>query len=307
MIYQELYQAGGDPSQMNISSVRYTSTSLQPQNWVPATHSSEIYPQHCHSFYEILYVIKGSFVLELNSISVSIPEHSLVFYPPLTVHSFLDEGNSANLILHFSPRLIQTLLSSSGGKHLLTPTDRMNRGAYIQITDDHPLAPHMQRLLQDSPVIDLSTISKAADITSYEPEMELRLCTDLLNLLSQMLTEGLLKFTVSELGTDNFTQMQFLINHLVSSPEQKISMEEAASMVNMSYYNFCRTFTATFGMTYVDFCNKIRIRRSQELLKGTSLSVTEISEILNFGSISYFNRIFKKYTGCTPLNYRSAK
>ena len=42
----------------------------------------------------------------------------------------------------------------------------------------------------------------------------------------------------------------------------------------------------------------------KELLAGSEYSVTEISELLGFESVTYFERVFKKLTDKTPLKYR---
>ena len=42
----------------------------------------------------------------------------------------------------------------------------------------------------------------------------------------------------------------------------------------------------------------------QQLLADSSCSVTEISEMLGFENMTYYERVFKKYVGMTPLKYR---
>ena len=44
--------------------------------------------------------------------------------------------------------------------------------------------------------------------------------------------------------------------------------------------------------------------KAKELLAGSEYSVTEISELLGFESVTYFERVFKKLTDKTPLKYR---
>ncbi|WP_416378616.1 helix-turn-helix domain-containing protein [Enterococcus casseliflavus] len=45
---------------------------------------------------------------------------------------------------------------------------------------------------------------------------------------------------------------------------------------------------------------------AKELLRFTSLSMKEISEVIGIKNSSYFSRLFKKRTGMTPLNYRKS-
>ena len=115
-------------------------------------------------------------------------------------------------------------------------------------------------------------------------------------LLSCLFDDGLIRPEYTDTLPVCLEEMQVLINRLVTHPEEKLSMEEAAVCTHMSYSNFCRSFKLILGCSYVDFCNMIRVRQAQELLQNSRKSVTEISALLNFGSVSYFNRIFKKIT-----------
>ena len=51
--------------------------------------------------------------------------------------------------------------------------------------------------------------------------------------------------------------------------------------------------------------NKLRIERSKELLQNTTLSIHAIGEKFGFCSSSYFAECFRKYTGCSPADFRS--
>lgn len=301
MIYQELYQANGDPAKLNISSIIYEKEALTGPSGTPERHP---FPMHCHSFYEVMYVYNGTMTVEYDDHKVVLPAHSLVFFPPLSIHSCNKEISACNLVLQFSPRLLHNLLSSENQHLFLEPSGQLKEQGFLNVQENAALSSSIQKLLQLSPLQNQEYADTYSDLTQLDPCLELQLSAAVLSALCTMMDSGCLTLSNAAASSDIFGQMQFLINKLISSPEEKISMEDAASLVNMSYSNFCRTFSNTFGITYVDFCNKIRVSRAQELLRHTTLSVTEISARLNFGSISYFNRIFKKYTGCTPLVYK---
>ena len=53
---------------------------------------------------------------------------------------------------------------------------------------------------------------------------------------------------------------------------------------------------------------KLRIYEATKLLLDTSgqtLSVAETAASVGFNNTSYFNKLFKKYVGCTPTHYRN--
>lgn len=265
------------------------------------------FPSHCHSFYEISYTIDGDAQYEFENRKITAAPGTLLFLPPLSMHSIKKDYRRQHLLLQFSPRLISSSLSSHHKFDMLTPAGDFAQNGFIYITPDSCLHQCLQVLVRTSPKVELLSDETERRITSYHYRKELCYSAAVLSFLSLLIEEGMLAVAANTLNMSELSKMQMLLSRLVSSPEEKLSMEDAAAFVNMSYSNFCRTFRSTIGCSYVDFCNSIRVRRAQELLLHSNMSVTEISVFLNFGSISYFNRIFKKHTGCTPLSYRTAR
>lgn len=154
-----------------------------------------------------------------------------------------------------------------------------------------------------------STINKKSDLAftiQYEPKFEFQLNALVLLVLSELLEQGNLIIKKNMGNVSEAIKIQPILNRLISHPEEKIGLEEAARISCMSYSNFCRVFKQQIGVNYIDYCNIMRVRRAEELLIETDLSITQISDMLNFGTINYFNRLFKKYNGSTPYQYRNA-
>jgi len=59
------------------------------------------------------------------------------------------------------------------------------------------------------------------------------------------------------------------------------------------------------GMGFADYLNSIRIRHACDLLNQLNLKTYQIAERVGFSDPKYFNRIFKKVCGMTPLEYRN--
>lgn len=87
--------------------------------------------------------------------------------------------------------------------------------------------------------------------------------------------------------------------------DEKISLQEVADYVHLARNYFSTLFKNSVHMSFSDYINYSKINRSKYYLAHTSKNVSEISEILGFGSQGYFINIFKKYSGCTPKDYQS--
>lgn len=66
-------------------------------------------------------------------------------------------------------------------------------------------------------------------------------------------------------------------------------------------------FRSETGMTFHEYLNKTRIEKARDLIESSDLSILDIAYDCGFGSVSYFNRVFKSSFGITPMEYRRIK
>ena len=60
------------------------------------------------------------------------------------------------------------------------------------------------------------------------------------------------------------------------------------------------------GLNFHDYLSSLRVEKAKELLRTTKSGILEISELSGFFSRNTFLRVFKKYTGITPSEYRKS-
>lgn len=97
------------------------------------------------------------------------------------------------------------------------------------------------------------------------------------------------------------------IHQFVEANFQKtIDTQQIANEVNLSLSAFCRYFKKTTKLTYTDFVNQYRVQYAKKLLIQDK-NVTETCFESGFESLSYFNRIFKKWTGESPSSFRKQR
>ena len=80
-----------------------------------------------------------------------------------------------------------------------------------------------------------------------------------------------------------------------------------ANLLCVTPQHLSRTISLVSGKTVVEWINKAVILDARILLRGTTQSISEISDTLNFPNDSFFCRFFKRETGYTPSQYRKAK
>lgn len=94
--------------------------------------------------------------------------------------------------------------------------------------------------------------------------------------------------------------MEYIENHYSSC----VSLDMLAQVAGMNPKYFCRFFRSITHQTPIDYVNFYRIEQAASLLSTTSLSVTEIGLECGFNDSSYFVKVFQKYRGVTPNQYR---
>lgn len=104
-----------------------------------------------------------------------------------------------------------------------------------------------------------------------------------------------------------YQKVQEVAEYLQANPGTRESLDQLAGRFYISRSWLSRIFREVTGFSVSEYANMVRVKRAQKLLAHGDYSVTEISELVGFESITYFERIFRRYTDRTPLGYRREK
>jgi AraC-like DNA-binding protein len=85
--------------------------------------------------------------------------------------------------------------------------------------------------------------------------------------------------------------------------QEKITVDEVASLCNLTKPAFCRYFKKATGSTFIGFLNQYRISQAKRLLL-TGKNISETCFACGFESLSYFNRTFRKVTDENPSEFK---
>ena len=85
---------------------------------------------------------------------------------------------------------------------------------------------------------------------------------------------------------------------------EKITLETVADAVYLNSAYLAVLFKKETGITFLDYLTSVRIERSKALLCDIKLNISQITRAVGYSDSKYFNKIFQKYTGIKPLEYR---
>jgi two-component system response regulator YesN len=103
---------------------------------------------------------------------------------------------------------------------------------------------------------------------------------------------------------EKFVLFKAVEQYITDNLKEDINLKDTATKFNLSPYYFSRTFKKVFGYNFSDYLNLIRINKAKKLLKDDSLSIKEICYLVGYSDPNYFSKVFKKYEGVTPTEYR---
>ena len=86
---------------------------------------------------------------------------------------------------------------------------------------------------------------------------------------------------------------------------EDISLGQVAKAVNTSTFYFCKLFKKATGVNFTEYVSRVRIEKAKNLLLNPNLRISEIAYEVGFQSLTHFNRVFKKFIGQSPTNYRA--
>jgi two-component system response regulator YesN len=88
--------------------------------------------------------------------------------------------------------------------------------------------------------------------------------------------------------------------------QNDLTLNRVAHEVGLSPTYFSSLFKKETGKCFSDYLNQVRIEQAKHLLCCTSKMIYEIAFEVGFQDYRYFSQIFKKYTGQTPRQFKSA-
>ncbi|WP_139995351.1 response regulator [Paenibacillus paridis] len=86
-----------------------------------------------------------------------------------------------------------------------------------------------------------------------------------------------------------------------------LSVEETATHVGLSTSYFSLLFKQTFGETFIEYVTRQRMERAKAMLADTPKSVAQIAKEVGYAERRYFTKVFMKYTGENPTEFRSKR
>lgn len=260
---------------------------------ITTNHPTVIEP-HWHEHFELIYLEQGKVTFHIGGSSYQAVPGDLMFVNSSELHAGYTDSTEVTSIVHaivFHPSIISSASSEADY------TAPYISGKSIVATIISKQNSHYDKLIE----IVMTLIKEFRQKENGHKIAMKAYCQILFISLARGYTvkrENNLKF---QLKVDRFKD---LLNQIDQSFSDRLSLDEAAAMVHMSPYHFCKTFKQFTGSTYVQYVNHRRIAEAENLLLNTTLSITEISERVGSANVNSFSKLYKQFNGFPPTKAR---
>ncbi|WP_248930013.1 helix-turn-helix domain-containing protein [Paenibacillus hamazuiensis] len=126
---------------------------------------------------------------------------------------------------------------------------------------------------------------------------------DMLRWFRQRIVRTFVQELISKQDFHLKQMVEQVILYLYEKYMTDLSLDSCAEHYGTSPYTLSRAFKQITGINFIDYLTNIRLGKAKQLLRDSELKITEVAGQVGYQQ-SYFNRIFKKYEGVTPSQYR---
>lgn len=101
--------------------------------------------------------------------------------------------------------------------------------------------------------------------------------------------------------------IHFVYDYLENHYDKDITLDLIAEKLNISRSYLSTYFKEKTGTYFVDYVNSIRINKAKALLMNPDNRIQDAAQLVGYQNINSFNRMFKKFTGMTPSEFRKTE
>lgn len=256
---------------------------------------------HRHGFLQLFYVLSGSFRHAVNGKMHIHCRNELLILPPFVTHQ-IDTSSAEGL---------EWIFVNIGDGVLSLSSDDPARNLIFDLTCLRPLFYHAANVSPFLRFEGRQARNLEKILRKLQGEYDSNQCTlpfirsavgQLFSLITQQYI-ATANTRESALITGYRQSLQAAMEYIDSHYTEAITREEVCRIAHMSKSSFTYIFKQLTGLTFLEYVHSHRVHLAKGMLEEGRLNFTQIGLRCGFSSLSYFGRVFKKYTGLSPREY----
>ena len=249
----------------------------------------DIAPLHYHDEIEFLRVLKGEIVCTVYDKKYVAGEGDVVFVNSRVPHSTSTSVGVSYGLLQFR----ESEFSDNEMTRVIKYSVRFQSQMYcpVKIFSSKELCSVIDEILKET--------------REAEKSYDVFVKSGIYKILGMLYREDILSDAERMYKTREVQKIIPILSYINNNYAENLTLESVSAQLGFDQSYFCRIFKTATGATFTEYLNFVRICKAEKLLLKTHDSILCISEAVGFSSVSYFNRIFKRYRNCSPRLYRT--
>lgn len=267
--------------------------------YVTSSHPRYCMPFHWHKEWEIIHIIEGTFTVHADDALYTAKSGDMLLIQDGMLHGGTPEKCVYECFLFDLHGLFRNM-------------DRIKK--YLRPIYRQQILPDIYYPVSKLPEIDSVTarLSEAYQSSLQETDLDHPLELIVTGCICQLFASILQTrsyTTVPEISAENTRktdQIKTVLEYIELHYSSSITLSDLARTANMNPKYFCRFFRSITHQTPMEYVNMYRIEKAAQMLHSTRLPVTDVCMECGFNDCSNFIKVFRKYKGVTPNQYRKS-
>ncbi|WP_168121756.1 AraC family transcriptional regulator [Paenibacillus sp. HB172176] len=237
---------------------------------------------HAHDSYELYYLFSGERDFFIRDRTYRVRQGSFAFVEKEELHRTIDTGtsNHERIVINFTDALLFGLpRCGHNGVITLPPQEQFKGEAILRELvaetqgDAEGRDVMLEALLRQLLLLVFRAQTKSSQQQEHQPSAVHRMMSEIASYIS-------------------------------ANCEDSLLLKDVAERFFISPYYLSRKFKQCTGFGFAEYVQLVRIREAQRLLRETNLAMLEVADRCGIGALAHFHKLFKRISGCSPLQYR---
>jgi AraC-like DNA-binding protein len=251
-------------------------------------------PSHWHDDVEFILVLSGHMMYSINGKTMQINSGNGIFINSRQLHSnFSTDGTDCEyicMLLHPALLCVNPFLQEK----FVNPVTLNRPFTHLTLNGDNPWQAEILDMIQSiNKLYENDDKSAALMVQSY-----------FYRIWSILYEHMPVETHLSSRMNNQLSALLAMVGFVQKHYNQKITLSDIAKAGNVCVSSCCELFNQRLRQTPIGYLTSYRLSKSLELLKDTTISITETALAVGFSGGSYFTETFRKHYNLTPTEYR---
>ncbi len=244
---------------------------------------------HWHNEFEIIRVISGDFEVFLNNDRCTLHAGDILLVECGCLHRG-EPNDCVYECIVFNINMLIKRQNDAAGKYLAPIIDSVVGLKGLLKGDDTELYDTIVRLF--------------GEMQRKEAQFELEVYALLFKMFSLLYTHDYIVESPERPRNQQAHTVSRVLDWLEKNYAESVSLCQVAEVAGLSEKYLCRIFKEYTGKTLVDYTNELRVENACHQMVANGKRVTQAALDSGFNDLSYFSKIFKRYKGVLPHEYK---